>query len=648
MKPVLSIPLVSSFLVLSACSDPNGAGGGSQERLHAIDSADSAWDALTGNHALTPLRGEAPFPVEFMVAVDEQNTQRRKLGIEFWDDYPDDERRYEWLLQTMLMPPSYAIDREDWAERSLVEFGSNGAEIDQSALQSWNANYRTYREEFLGSDWTTDKDRRLLRIAELDQQLQQLKIAHRRGAAVDGQKFVEAFLNFASAHPEPFEDYTALKTEESFHAQVMTYFWHSMITLDGRDALEWDEPKLDAFMDRFESLGIKDFSVRADGRPGVVERLRETIEADGGLPNTRVSLAVAPDASDDVVLWATVSEPFRIPYRLAGDSAGVGEFVSSYFWLLDRVRYRAFGKDVYERSPILDARWRWLKEARVVDYFGTSIAHDAERLWSNPQSVDLTDDETWRLQWEQEYERLSTDFLNMDGVTDYHRAGLAITEIQLEYLRLSGDIGATERVHEQIHKYHQAFPDFSDMDYVSERFVREPHRFGLGINDLIEFVEPFRASKSLRLQRIVEMLDRRIAFLMDGRPVEAEGPLLGGGTLSLADLRGSFVYIDPWTTSCGSCIEAMPELHQTYLEYKDRGFEFVSLVYDGELNPRGVSRYVDELELTWPVLVGDSMPGERLPYLLLNRDGTVYAFHDRDEVALADLLDEAFASEGSE
>lgn len=648
MKPVLSIALVSSFLLLNACSAPDGAGGGSQESIHAIDSADSAWGELTSGNALMQLHGEDSFAVAFMVAVDEQNTHRRKLGIEFWDNYRDDERRYEWLLQTMLMPPSYAVDREDWAERSLVEFGSNGAEIDQSELQSWNANYLTYREEFFGSDWTTDKDRRLLWIAELDQELQQLKSAYRRGEAVDGRDFVEAFLSFAAAYPEPFEDYTALKTEESFHAQVMTYFWHSMITLNGRDAIEWDEQKLDVFMDRFESLGIKDFSERSDGRPGVVERLRQTIEAKDGLPDTRVSLAVAPDASDDVVLWATVSEPFRIPYRLADDSTGIGELAGSYFWLLDRVRYRAFGQNIYERSPILDARWRWLKEARVVDYFGTNIAHDAERLRSGLQSVDLTDNETWRLRWEQKYKRLSTDFLNMDGVTDYHRAGLAITEIQLEYLRLSDDISATERVHEQIHKYHQAFPAFSDMDYVSERFVREPHRFGLGIDDLIGFVEPFRTSESLRLQRVVEMLDRRIAFLMDGRPVEAEGPLLGGGTLSLADLRGNFVYIDPWTTSCGSCIEAMPELHQTYLEYKDRGFEFVSLVYDGELNPRGVSRYVEELELTWPVLVGDSMPGERLPYLLLNRDGTVYAFHDRDEVALADLLDEAFASEYSE
>ena len=89
----------------------------------------------------------------------------------------------------------------------------------------------------------------------------------------------------------------------------------------------------------------------------------------------------------------------------------------------------------------------------------------------------------------------------------------------------------------------------------------------------------------------------------------------------------------------------MPELHEAYLEYKDRGFAFVSLVYNAKEDPRGVQRYVDRMGLTWPIIVGDDIPGERLPYLLLNRDGTVYAFHDRKKRSLASLLDEMLAAE---
>lgn len=67
--------------------------------------------------------------------------------------------------------------------------------------------------------------------------------------------------------------------------------------------------------------------------------------------------------------------------------------------------------------------------------------------------------------------------------------------------------------------------------------------------------------------------------------------------------------------------------------------------YNAKEDPRGVQRYVDRMGLTWPIIVGDDIPGERLPYLLLNRDGTVYAFHDRKKRSLASLLDEMLAGE---
>ena len=89
----------------------------------------------------------------------------------------------------------------------------------------------------------------------------------------------------------------------------------------------------------------------------------------------------------------------------------------------------------------------------------------------------------------------------------------------------------------------------------------------------------------------------------------------------------------------------MPELHEVYLEFKNQGFEVVSLVYNGRDDERGVQRYIDRLGLTWPVVIGDDLEGPQLPYIVLNRDGSVFAFHDRNEESFRELIVEALSDE---
>lgn len=53
-----------------------------------------------------------------------------------------------------------------------------------------------------------------------------------------------------------------------------------------------------------------------------------------------------------------------------------------------------------------------------------------------------------------------------------------------------------------------------------------------------------------------------------------------GGTTSLDDLKGKFVYIDVWATWCGPCLAEIPSLKEIEETYHNKNIEFVSISVD--------------------------------------------------------------------
>jgi thiol-disulfide isomerase/thioredoxin len=53
-----------------------------------------------------------------------------------------------------------------------------------------------------------------------------------------------------------------------------------------------------------------------------------------------------------------------------------------------------------------------------------------------------------------------------------------------------------------------------------------------------------------------------------------------GGTMSLDDLKGKYVYIDFWATWCAPCIKEIPYLKKVEEAYKEKNIEFVSISVD--------------------------------------------------------------------
>ncbi|MDO5970257.1 TlpA disulfide reductase family protein [Flavivirga aquimarina] len=55
-----------------------------------------------------------------------------------------------------------------------------------------------------------------------------------------------------------------------------------------------------------------------------------------------------------------------------------------------------------------------------------------------------------------------------------------------------------------------------------------------------------------------------------------------GGTTSLSDFKGKYIYIDIWATWCGPCLQEVPFLQEVEKKYHGKNLEFVSISIDSK------------------------------------------------------------------
>ena len=87
----------------------------------------------------------------------------------------------------------------------------------------------------------------------------------------------------------------------------------------------------------------------------------------------------------------------------------------------------------------------------------------------------------------------------------------------------------------------------------------------------------------------------------------AEGPWLNTGQpFSMEDLEDKVVLLDFWTYSCINCVRTIPHLRELYDTYEKYGFEIIAVhspEFPFERNVENVSKAIEELNITWPVVL---------------------------------------------
>lgn len=80
-----------------------------------------------------------------------------------------------------------------------------------------------------------------------------------------------------------------------------------------------------------------------------------------------------------------------------------------------------------------------------------------------------------------------------------------------------------------------------------------------------------------------------------------------GGTTSLSDLKGKYVYIDVWATWCGPCKREIPSLKKVEKQFHGKNIEFVSISTD---NGRGYKeRTFEASKIGWKKMITEKEMG---------------------------------------
>lgn len=77
--------------------------------------------------------------------------------------------------------------------------------------------------------------------------------------------------------------------------------------------------------------------------------------------------------------------------------------------------------------------------------------------------------------------------------------------------------------------------------------------------------------------------------------------LLGGGEITLSELRGQAVMINLWASWCPPCREEMPAIQRVYEDYQDQGLVVLAVNTTNQDTEAAAAAFVAEFGLTFPV-----------------------------------------------
>ena len=145
---------------------------------------------------------------------------------------------------------------------------------------------------------------------------------------------------------------------------------------------------------------------------------------------------------------------------------------------------------------------------------------------------------------------------------------------------------------------------------VKEKLLYGAARYGISYTkNLQDYYDIFMAgSSSEEHTKDITSKYNKIIKLYKGQPspkfVNYEN--YKGGTTSLDDLKGKFVYIDVWATWCGPCKREIPYLKEVEKKYHEKNVTFVSLSVDSQTDYNKWRTMIEEKELGGVQILADN------------------------------------------
>ena len=229
---------------------------------------------------------------------------------------------------------------------------------------------------------------------------------------------------------------------------------------------------------------------------------------------------------------------------------------------------------------------------------------ESEYSYKNPSGPYVLENETR----DQAAAQAMIQFWGDDYIRNFSLGGLGISLKRADTRQKRDSIAQEiERVAKEQQDQMEAFlKSYSDSD-VAPFFIEVNMLRMMSLEQIAAFYDRF-TNRVKQTEKGKEMGERiaQLKRLAPGSPApEFELTTPDGGKLALKDLRGHIVLIDFWASWCGPCRRANPFVLSLYKEFKDKGFEVVSVTADTK--KKNWLKAVEEDKLTWKYNVKDSL-----------------------------------------
>ena len=110
-----------------------------------------------------------------------------------------------------------------------------------------------------------------------------------------------------------------------------------------------------------------------------------------------------------------------------------------------------------------------------------------------------------------------------------------------------------------------------------------------------------------------------------------------GKSVTLSEYKGKVILLDFWATWCPPCRKEIPGYIELYNTYKSRGLVVVGVSMDDADDTPDVKRYVEQIKMNYPVLLGAGREDDLKPAFgelplptsfVIARDGRICGRHD--------------------
>lgn len=313
------------------------------------------------------------------------------------------------------------------------------------------------------------------------------------------------------------------------------------------------------------------------------------------------------------------AEEFDESLKYTGDLADINNFLAAkYLWNEQNVDLKelfskdenAFLKQIDENQKSLDSLF---KESKIAnDNFKKSLAE--EDKYARAIMIENYKSGHRHFSGNKEFE-VSKEFynelkdINFKDTLAFRNSAAYQNLLQVHYNRLvSEEASQNTDANETIlflNKINEALPN----GYAKDRMMSSYLQFGLKADDNLDEAYNIYKNSNPNPENLAKLTEQynKLKVITKGNP----SPTFNyenhkGGTTSLEDLRGKYVYVDVWATWCGPCLREIPFLKEVENDYEDKNIQFVSISIDEPKDYDKWKQMVTEKELVGIQLMADN------------------------------------------